>query len=31
MLESLQGHSMPRQFGVSKWSGNVSLVPSWAS
>jgi len=26
MLESLQG-----QFGLSQWSGNVSIVPSWTS
>ena len=30
-IEWLQGRGVPQQFGLSQWSGNVSLVPSWTS
>jgi len=31
MLESLQGRGLPREFVISRRSGNVTLVPSWRS
>jgi len=31
MLESLQGRGVPRQFVISRQSGNVTFVPSWTS
>jgi len=30
-MQSLQGHGVPGQFGLSQWRGDVSLVPTWTS